>query len=648
MGKYESLEALKEAVTQPEAGDGYSVGTSAPYDIYIYDGVTSDWTNHGKLQGAKGEKGEQGEPGTPGAKGERGDPGAKGEPGDKGADGFSPTVQTAPAEDGTTVTITDHEGAKVFTIKNGAKGDKGERGERGEPGAKGDTGARGETGPAGTPGEKGEQGEPGQVGAKGERGEPGAPGKDGTPGEKGDAGEPGKSAYQAALDGGFVGEESTFNTSLGSVGSKITAPETAEDGQVLTYRTDHWTAETPKEAGVSSFNGRTGAIQPQEGDYTAAQVGARPDTWTPTASEVGAIPTVIGAQGQFLGFTSANLVGAVDAPQSTSKRTARFVVGTSTAGWTAADCDYLCDGTDDQVEINAAIQALPAGGGEVVILDGTYNITASIGVNKGHTKLRGNGSVTVLKAMKSNVIIINITKGYCTIADLMCDGNKASFSGAYGIYIASSSNTITGNTCNNSSSYGIYINNGSSNIITGNTCSDNDDSIYINNGSNTITGNTCSDSGNYGIYINSGSNTITGNTCSDGNIGIYISGSSNTATGNTCGYTNNYGIYIDDSSNTITGNTCNSSKMGIRINSDRNTATGNTCNNNDDGIYIRGSSNTITGNTCIRGTGTSGDYTSSQYTIEVNDRDNLVVGNNCMGKAPVDNGTNNTIVYNKY
>ena len=26
------------------------------------------------------------------------------------------------------------------------------------------------------------------------------------------------------------------------------------------------------------------------------------------------------------------------------KKTARFVIGTSTAGWTAADCDYLCDG----------------------------------------------------------------------------------------------------------------------------------------------------------------------------------------------------------------------------------------------------------------------------------------------------------------
>lgn len=43
-------------------------------------------------------------------------------------------------------------------------------------------------------------------------------------------------------------------------------------------------------AGVSSFNGRTGVVVPQEGDYTAEQVGARPDTWTPNATEVGALP----------------------------------------------------------------------------------------------------------------------------------------------------------------------------------------------------------------------------------------------------------------------------------------------------------------------------------------------------------------------
>src|SRR5699024_2119756 len=37
--------------------------------------------------------------------------------------------------------------------------------------------------------------------------------------------------------------------------------------------------------------GRTGAITPQAGDYTAEMVGARANTWTPSASDVGAVPT---------------------------------------------------------------------------------------------------------------------------------------------------------------------------------------------------------------------------------------------------------------------------------------------------------------------------------------------------------------------
>ena len=88
------------------------------------------------------------------------------------------------------------------------------------------------------------------------------------------------------------------------------------------------------------------------------------------------------------------------------KRTARFTVGTSTAGWAAADCDYLCDGTADQVEIIAALNALPAGGGEVVILDGTYNITASIDIPKDNVSIRGNGNATILKRMFNSSSVI--------------------------------------------------------------------------------------------------------------------------------------------------------------------------------------------------------------------------------------------------
>lgn len=66
------------------------------------------------------------------------------------------------------------------------------------------------------------------------------------------------------------------------------------------------------------------------------------------------------------------------------KRYARIVIGTSTNGWTAADCDYLCDGVDDQVEINQAIAdfgELPVESwsyGTIVLLDGTYHLTAPL------------------------------------------------------------------------------------------------------------------------------------------------------------------------------------------------------------------------------------------------------------------------------
>ena len=51
LGYYDSLEALKGAVTAPEAGDAYGVGTEPPYSIYVFDGVTLDWKDNGQLSG---------------------------------------------------------------------------------------------------------------------------------------------------------------------------------------------------------------------------------------------------------------------------------------------------------------------------------------------------------------------------------------------------------------------------------------------------------------------------------------------------------------------------------------------------------------------------------------------------------------------
>lgn len=73
----------------------------------------------------------------------------------------------------------------------------------------------------------------------------------------------------------------------------------------------------------------------------------------------------------------------------------RVVVGTSLAGWTTADCDLLCDGEADQQEINAAIQQVLAEsstGGQVLLLDGTYNISERITISPGKKTLILSGS----------------------------------------------------------------------------------------------------------------------------------------------------------------------------------------------------------------------------------------------------------------
>ena len=100
-------------------------------------------------------------------------------------------------------------------------------------------------------------------------------------------------------------------------------------------------------------------------------------------------------------------------------RPARFVVGTTKAGWTADDCDYLCTGSEDQVKINAAIAALPAHGGEIVLLDGTYYVgyNAPISLNKANVTLRGSGPATRVEC-STLVDTIEVTAADCTIRDL--------------------------------------------------------------------------------------------------------------------------------------------------------------------------------------------------------------------------------------
>ena len=366
-----------------------------------------------------------------------------------------------------------------------------------------------------------------------------------------------------------------------------------------------------------------------------------------------------GKQGQVVGFDSQGNAQAQDPPGGGSgKRVCRFVVGTSTAGWTADDCDYLCDGTADDVEINAAIQALPGTGGEIVILDGTYNITATIAMNKDNVTLSGNGSATVLKRMWDSrsiegVITINSANGGCCIRGFCIDGNKDEYPSDKnsGIYDIKGDNcSILYNISKNNSKYGICVSAQDYNVLKGNICFDNLTGIWIS-GDSSVTGNQCFKNGEKGIQIG-GSVSATGNCCTYNATGIFITSDNCVASSNVCCNNSNIGIELSSGGgDTISDNTCNNNDIGIYVGGRDNVVTGNSCADNNCGIRINISvGGAISGNSCMRGTGTSSDYSSSQYTIqtEKSSKNLIVVGNNIMGKNYVDSGTNNTFANNKY
>lgn len=226
-GYYATVQALAAAVTNPSAGDAYGVGTAEPYDIYIYDGVTSAWVNNGPLQGAKGEKGDKGDTGAQGEPGKDGSPGAAGAPGATGTT-FTPSVSA----DGTLSWTND--GGKTNPASVNIKGPQGAQGPQGDPGAKGETGEKGETGAAGATGPEGPQGPKGEQGAKGD---PGATGPQGPAGHTPVKG----TDYFTAADKSEIAQAAAELVGVPSASSTTPkAPGTASAGTSAAYaRGDH-------------------------------------------------------------------------------------------------------------------------------------------------------------------------------------------------------------------------------------------------------------------------------------------------------------------------------------------------------------------------------------------------------------------------
>lgn len=286
----------------------------------------------------------------------------------------------------------------------------------------------------------------------------------------------------------------------------------------------------------------------------------------------------------------------------------RLVIGTSTAGWLQADCDYLCDGTNDEQEFNTAIQFLNTyDGGEIVVLDGTYNISTAIAISIPNVILIGNGNATILKNLSTTTNLINVTASDFHIANMSLKGT-------------------TQQDCINISSAGSNV------VVESVAFSGADNAIYSEGGGGQFIGNQFVNNDN-GVYLVSNNNIVNANVFDNCSV---------------------WAVYIEGNGNIISNNTF--TNCGTAVYNETPSSGANIINNvmidNNIGIYANSLTNsTITGNTIYRGSGTSGNYTSSQYTIQMLECNNCMVTNNLIpGKDIVVSlpNTNTMLFMNKW
>lgn len=128
----------------------------------------------------------------------------------------------------------------------------------------------------------------------------------------------------------------------------------------------------------------------------------------------------------------------------TQRRTATITVGAVDAE-SPDSYDYTCDGVADQSTISDAVTALPAGGGTVILSEGTFTFSSSLVIDKANTTLQGQGASTLITIGSAvNLAVIDLgnatgtSAGMC-VRDLRIDGNSAnqSTSAANGIRVRS-------------------------------------------------------------------------------------------------------------------------------------------------------------------------------------------------------------------
>ena len=358
--------------------------------------------------------------------------------------------------------------------------------------------------------------------------------------------------------------------------------------------------------------------------------------------------------------------------QEVDTRTSTIVVSASNSvDPTLAPAAYRCSGAADDVEINAALTAASAVGGEVLLLEGTFVPAATITYPANILGLRGLGRATFIQPVmfgdaitvsgRDDIVIRDLaidtktgaTFGHCIFIEdgsdrfrienvwiidsdsdgIHVEGTTIDTGYIEGCHILAADGTgievdmdaanfmyrlhVDGNDIRNCGATGITFGSSGGNHyceITNNiidSCTS--DGILVLDGDySMIRGNICTSNGGEGIDLLSTEHAqVLGNTYQGNTLdGIYITTSNNiTVVGNTC------------QGNTLSGISLLSSN-GCHL-------TGNTCDENvRHGIYMESSNDgTVVGNACNgNDSGDTGTYDGISIIVAVG---NLILGNQC-------------------
>ena len=354
-------------------------------------------------------------------------------------------------------------------------------------------------------------------------------------------------------------------------------------------------------------------------------------------------------------------------------RTVTYVVAASDApSNVTAQADYVCDGIDDHIEIQAAIDALPATGGEIRLSSGTFSIEASLVLDSNQT-LRGCGRNTILTTHTGIDGLITAIGGEATekqgiiITDLEIDAASIAYSGIYWQYVDYSTigdcwiynvidsspavrlgaiqllscdyDRLVNNGCfdndigiclgDNTISWAEYCTNV---LIENNMCQENTIGIYVCGSYNTIVSNICQGNDNRGIHGEITNVIIKGNTCyGNGDTGIVAQGNAILIEGNICKENGSAGIEIEMDNNIIEGNICQGNTYhGIEIDWGNNILVeGNTCYENGwYGIWIESSNDLVENNVCFANSQAANNTYDNIYILPHSDS-NFIISNVC-------------------